>query len=452
MRIGFITLGGLRLMNQPLLELGLSFAALSRRAAEISSLPNLGLLTLAGMTPPGIDVEYIEISDAASYQAPARFDAVAITALSATAKEAYLLAAKFRTHGTRVIIGGLHATLAPEDVKPHSDAVAIGEGEAIWPEILADLRRGELKAEYDARARGSFDLRSSPMPAFHLLTHGRDPDRKPRFTVQSQRGCPLACEFCASSMRLSPFKVKPVAKTVAEINRVREFFPNAFIEFADDNTFANRRHARDLVKGLAPLGVRWFAESDLSIAEDENLLKSMRDAGCAQVLIGFESPDFAALDGVELNSNWKARRADHARQAVEKIQRQGITVCGCFVLGLDGSGPESFPGVLRFVRESGLFDVQITYLTPFPGTPLFKRLSEAGRILAADATERCTLFDINFEPSHLSREQLEGGFQRLAAKLYRPEFVEARKRRFFGHLKARVLEDRARRIAAIAAA
>ncbi|MCB1090439.1 MAG: B12-binding domain-containing radical SAM protein [Verrucomicrobiae bacterium] len=441
MRIGFVTLSGLRLVNAPLLEMGLSFPAISRRAAEIAALPNLGLLTLAGMTPRRIDVEYLEVPDANSFEAPSHFDAVAITALSATAKESYQLAAKFRAHGTQVIIGGLHATLAPVDVKPHADAVAIGEGEMVWPEILADLERGTLKSVYDARAKGFFDLRKAPMPSFHLL----DSARKPRFTVQTQRGCPLSCEFCASSMRLSPFKTKPVSKVIAEISALRQRFPNAFIEFADDNTFVNRRHARELMKALRPLGVRWFAESDLSIAEDEELLKMMREAGCAQVLIGFESPDFAALDGVELNSNWKARRAEQACRAVEKIQRQGITVCGCFVMGLDGSGPECFNGVMRFVRDSGLYDVQITYLTPFPSTPLFHRLSEAGRLLAEDSTERCTLFDINFEPSHMTRDQLEGGFQRLAARLYKPEFVEQRKQRFFGHLKQRVLEDRHRR-------
>lgn len=448
MRLGFITLSGLRLVNAPLLEMGLSFPAVSRRAAEISALPNLGLLTLAGLTPDDIEVEYLEVPDEAAWEVPVRFDAVAITALAATAKEAYRLAARFRAIGTPVIIGGLHATLAPEEVAPHADAVAIGEGEPVWPEIVADLRRGRLKPRYDARARGSYDLREAPMPAFHLLA----PDRKPRLTVQTQRGCPLACEFCASSMRLSPFKTKPVEKVIAEIRRVRALFPSAFIEFADDNTFVNRRHARDLMKALAPEGVRWFAESDLSIAEDEDLLRAMRDAGCAQVLIGFESPDFAALDGIERNSNWKARRAGRARRAVEQIQRHGITVCGCFVMGLDGSGPECFNGVLRFVRESGLYDVQITYLTPFPGTPLFRRLSEAGRLLAADATERCTLFDLNFEPSHLSRDQLETGFERLAALLYHPEFVEERKRRFFGHLRERVRDDRARRTESVARA
>ena len=188
--------------------------------------------------------------------------------------------------------------------------------------------------------------------------------------------------------------------------------------------------------------VRWFTETDLGVAEDDELLRMMRDAGCAQVLIGFENPAFEALDGVELRSNWKANRAGRYLEAVEKIQRHGITVNGCFVLGIDGAGPESFRNIFRFVRESGLFDVQITYLTPFPGTPLFQRLSEAGRILAEDATETCTLFDINFQPEKMTVAELEDGFLKLAAMLYRPEFVDERRQRFKAHLRDRIRKER----------
>ena len=150
----------------------------------------------------------------------------------------------------------------------------------------------------------------------------------------------------------------------------------------------------------------------------------------------------AGLDGIEKKSNWKARRTDRYLKAVETIQRHGITVNGCFILGLDGDGPESFEHVFRFVEESGLYDVQITYLTPFPGTPLWTRLSEEGRLLSADATERCTLFDINFRPTDLSVDELRDGFRDLTRRLYAPEFVERRSRSFRGHLRARMKENR----------
>ncbi len=438
MKIGLIAMSGLRLCKPEVLELGLSFPSVARRATEIEALPSLGLLTIAGQTPPGVDVEYLEVRDVDRCALPLHLDAVAFSTLTATSKEAYRLAARFRAHGIPVILGGLHATLVPEDAAPHVDSVVIGEGEAVWPHIVDDLLHNRLKPRYDARETGPFDFANAPMPRFELLER----DRYPRFTVQTQRGCPLSCEFCASSIRLAPrFKTKPVEKVIAEIRRLKELYAKPFIEFADDNTFVNKAHAKRLMRALEKEHVRWFTESDLGVAEDDELLKMMRAAGCAQVLIGFENPSFKALDGVELNSNWKANRVDRYLRAVEKIQRHGITVNGCFVMGLDGTGPESFHDVFRFVRESGLYDVQITYLTPFPGTPLFKRLSEEGRILAEGASETCTLFDINFEPQNMSVSELENSFLKLAAMLYRPEFVEERTRRFKGHLRHRIREE-----------
>lgn len=433
MNIGYIAMSGLRLVDDELLSLGLSFPAVARRAREIEALPSLGLLTLAGMSPPHIGAEYLEVRD--FQEIPDRFDAIALSTLSATAKETYAIAARIREKGIPVILGGLHATLAPQEAARHVDALVIGEGEVVWPQVLKDLENGNLQPIYDARTIKPFDFREAPMPRFDLL----QPDRYPRFTVQTQRGCPYACEFCAASMRLSPsFRTKPVEKIIAELHRLRELFNRPFIEFADDNTFADKRHGRALMKAMAKENFRWFTETDVSVADDEDLLRMMRDAGCHQVLIGFESPRFESLDGVEKKSNWKARRTDRYLRAIETIQKHGISVNGCFILGLDGDGPESFENVFRFVELSGLYDVQITYLTPFPGTPLWTRLSEEGRLLSADATERCTLFDINFQPTHMSVEQLKTGFHQLTRRLYAPEFVDRRSRSFRQHFKTSI--------------
>ncbi|MEM9238079.1 MAG: radical SAM protein, partial [Verrucomicrobiota bacterium] len=386
-----------------------------------------------------VEVEYLEIRDVDHDALPLHFDAVALSTLTASAKEAYRLAARFREEGIPVILGGLHATLAPEEAAAHVDCLVIGEGEPVWNEVVTDLERGRLKKVYDARARGPFDLGLAPMPRFDLLA----PDRYPRFTVQTQRGCPFACEFCAASIRLAPgFRTKPVDKVIRELQRLKELFPRPFVEFADDNTFANRRHGRQLMKALAGEELKWFTETDVSVADDEDLLRMMRDAGCRQILIGFESPDFGALDGVEQRSNWKARRTASYLRAIETIQKHGISVNGCFILGLDGEGPESFEKVLRFVGESGLHDVQITYLTPFPGTPLWQRLSEEGRLLSEDATERCSLFDINFVPDSMPVSALRDGFHKLMSRLYSPEFVERRQQAFRSHLRKGLQERR----------
>ncbi len=442
MKIGLIAISGLRVCDAEILAKGLSFPSLSGRAKEIEALPSLGLLTLAGMTPDEIEVEYLEVRDVDQDNLPTHFDAVALSTLTATAKEAYRLAARFREIGTTVILGGLHATLNPLEAQKHVDCLAIGEGEVIWPQMMADLLSNNLQATYNAKAIGPFDFSKSPIPRFELL----NPDRYPRFTVQSQRGCPLSCEFCAASMRLSPkFRVKPVERVIAEIRLLKELYQRPFIEFADDNTFADKRHGKALMKALAKEQVRWFTETDLSVANDEDLIKMMRDAGCQQILIGFESPTFATMDGVEKKSNWKARRTDQYLRAVETIQKHGVTVNGCFIFGMDGDGPESFSNVLDFVEKSGLYDVQMTYLTPFPGTPLHQRLTEEGRILAQDASETCTLFDINFQPDSMSVEELRTGYMNLLTKIYDEEFVAERYRSFRRHLRKNVKERQQRR-------
>ena len=151
------------------------------------------------------------------------------------------------------------------------------------------------------------------------------------------------------------------------------------------------------------------------------------------------------MDGVEKKSNWKARRTEHYLEAVETIQKHGITVNGCFIFGMDGDGPESFSHVLDFVDQSGLYDVQMTYLTPFPGTPLYHRLSEEGRIISADASEKCTLFDINFQPDSMSVAELRTGYLDLLTKIYDEEFVTQRYRNFRQQLRRKVKERRATR-------
>jgi radical SAM superfamily enzyme YgiQ (UPF0313 family) len=440
MRIGLIAMSGLRICKAELLELGFTFPRVQERAREIEALPSLGLLTLAGMTPDDVEVEYLEVRDVDGCEVPTRFDAVAISTLTAVTGEAYRLSSRFREMGVPVILGGLGVTLCPRDAMSHADAVVVGEGEVVWPDVVEDLRKGALQPLYDARSRRAFDMSEAPMPRFELLS----PERYPRLSVQTQRGCPWACEFCASSIRLEPrFRVKPVQKVIAEIRRLKELFGDPFVEFADDNTFVNRAHAKKLLRAIAREDVRWFTESDLSICHDEELLSLMRDAGCAQVLIGFEHPTYEALDGIERRSNWKARRVGEYAAAVERIQRHGITVNGCFVLGLDGTSGESADDILRFVRDSGMYDVQVTYMTPFPGTPLWQRLARAGRILDETATERCTLFDVNFQPDRMTVSELEEAFLGLVARLYDERAVQERFRAFREHMRSRIRESRA---------
>jgi radical SAM superfamily enzyme YgiQ (UPF0313 family) len=432
MKIGFIAMSGVRAHNRELTQLGLTLPGFVERNKTIASLPSLGLLTLAGMTSDDFDVAYLEVADVEALPGlPGTFDVVAVSSFSAQIKEAYRLADNYRAVGTKVVLGGLHVSAVPDEAMRHADSVVLGEGEPLWPALLTDLQRGELKKIYDARSN-SFDLAHAPMPAFQLL----DIDKYNRLTVQTQRGCPWRCDFCAASIRISPvYKIKPVEKVIAEIRRIKEIWPHPFIEFADDNTFVNKERSKDLLRELSKESVRWFTETDVSVAEDHELLHLMHESGCAQVLIGFESPSLISLNGMEQRKNWKANQLEGYLRAITRIQDHGITVNGCFILGLDGSGRESFDDVWNFVRASGLYEVQITILTPFPGTPLYDRLRNENRLLHKDAWELCTLFDVNFRPALMSVSELESGFRSLAEKLYRADVTKERRERYRQRLR-----------------
>src|ERR1043166_4021371 len=428
MKIGFIAMSGIRAQNKELLELGLTLPGFVERSKVIASLPSLSLLTLAGLTPRRFGVEYREIIDLKQAgDLPDDYDLVAITSLSAQIYEAYKVADAYMAKGIPVVMGGLHVSSVPEEAREHCTSVVIGEGEPLWPRVLEDFERGALQPFYAQATRGSFDLREAPMPRFDLL----DPEKYNRITVQTSRGCPHKCEFCASSILLTrSYKLKPVEKVIAEIRAIKSIWPRPFIEFADDNSFVHYAHYKSLLRELEKEEVRWFTEADINVARDEELLSLMRDSGCQQILIGLESPRKESLHGLETNTNWKLRQQDRYKDAIARIQSHGITVNGCFILGLDGDTPEIFDNVFEFVRDSGLYEVQITFLTAFPGTPLYRRLKAEGRLLRDHAWDLCTLFDLNIQPKNMSIAELQKGFLKLAKTLYSEEETTVRRRKF----------------------
>jgi radical SAM superfamily enzyme YgiQ (UPF0313 family) len=318
-------------------------------------------------------------------------------------------------------------TSLPDEALEHASSVVIGEGEPVWARLLDDFARGRLAPRYQRAPDEEFDLGAAPAPRYDLL----DPHRYNRLLVQTSRGCPHRCDFCASSILLtSHYKVKPIELVVDEVRQIKSIWRRPFLEFADDNSFCRRAHYRRLCDALAPERVRWFTETDISIVDDPELLDGMREAGCRQVLIGLESPVASGLRGIEQRGDWKLRQRDRYEHAVRAIQSRGIGVNGCFILGLDGDTEGVFDEVYGFAQRVGLFDVQITVLTPFPGTPLYARLLGEGRILAPGAWERCTLFDVNFIPRHMSADHLQRGLLDLARRLYHPDAVTERRSAF----------------------
>jgi radical SAM superfamily enzyme YgiQ (UPF0313 family) len=433
MRIALIAMSGLRVFNPVLAEIGLTLPGFVDRGEAIASLPSLSLLTLASMTPDRHDVDYHEVADIADLDELPACDLAAISTYTAQVKEAYTLADRYREAGIPTVIGGLHVTRLPEEALLHCDAVVVGEGEVSWPRIIADAEAGKLGGIYEPEGE-EFDLADAPMPRFDLL----EPERYNRLTVQTQRGCPWRCEFCASSILLTPrYKQKPVDKIIAEIEHIKEIWiDEPFIEFADDNTFVNKHHGRALAEAMGGLGVRWFTETDISIADDPELLRLLKEAGCRELLIGLESPTASGLAGIELKRNWKHGQIDRYREAVATIQSHGIAVNVCFVLGLDGDGLDVFDAVARFVEETQPFDVQITAMTPFPGTPLYDRLIMEGRIIEPGAWEKCTLFDVNFVPKNMTVEELETNGLALGMRLYSSEATALRRKGFKAQVEA----------------
>jgi radical SAM superfamily enzyme YgiQ (UPF0313 family) len=236
-------------------------------------------------------------------------------------------------------------------------------------------------------------------------------------------------------MLAQKYRKRPVEHVIRDIQAIQQVRDHPFIEFADDNTFVDKQWGRELCRQLAPLHLKWFTETDISVADDPRLLELMREAGCRQVLIGLESPDQSPLEGIELRSNFKARQAWHYADAIREIQSHGITVNGCFILGLDRHTPEIFEQVLDFAVRHELYDVQITILTPFPGTPLYARLLNEGRILQPGRWDLCTLFDVNHQPAGMSPQQLRQGICWLSERLYSDECTEQRRRGFFNRVR-----------------
>lgn len=426
MRIGLIALSGVRVRTRELAEMGVTLPQFVTRGRVIASLPSLGLLTVAALTPEDVETCYREVDELPDPGDLEHFDLVGISSFTARIDAAYALADAYRAKGIPVVLGGLHVSLMPEEAAQHADSIVVGGAEGAWPDLVADFRKGQMKPRYDGLQKDVFKPANYVHPRFDLL-EGRDYNR---VTVQTSRGCPINCEFCAASLRItSSFQQKPVECVIAELKAATEATRNPFVEFADDNTFINRKWGKDLMRAMAPLGLRWFTETDISVADDPELLSLMKDAGCKQILIGLESPKRQSLSGLDPH-DWKARKADRYLEAIDKIQSNGISVNGCFVLGLDSHDTSIFEELRDFISQSRLLETQLTVLTPFPGTPLYRRLKQEDRLLKDRFWDRCTLFDVNYRPKRMTVEELETGIKWLFSEVYTEAEFARRKRNY----------------------
>jgi radical SAM superfamily enzyme YgiQ (UPF0313 family) len=407
--VAFVPFTGFRVREAEMLALGMTLPGLGPRSRAIAELPALGLLTLAGATPEdwtcsyraaeAVTDELLEVVLAESPQL------VAVSALTASIDEAYDFARRVVKRGVPVVMGGLHVTACPEEAARHCSAVVVGPGEGVWPQLLADCAAGHLAPMYRARAA---EAPAWPTPRFDLLG-----SRLPRIMLQTQRGCPLACEFCGASRLLGAFREKPLERIEHELAAICARHRKPLIELADDNTFAGSRDAGPLLDLLARSRARWMTESDWRLGERPEIVGRLAAAGCVQVLVGIESLVFR-YPGL----GHKQAELERVLAAVQAIQAAGVAVNACFIVGADGETRQSLERLTRFILDAPLAEVQLTVQTPFPGTPLRRRLAREGRLLDDRGWDACTLFDVAFRPDRMSVAELERGFREAVTAVF----------------------------------
>ncbi len=427
-RLLFVSLSGVRIVDDELRAIGLSLPGFIERGKTIAALPSLGLLTLAAHTPEHWQIGYREFDALcpgdAEQLADEGWTLIAISALSARILEAYRFADELRALGMSVVLGGLHVSALPDEAEPHADAVVVGQGEPAWPDLLRDFEAGAPRRRYEVpRSARVLKRKQRPVPRYDLL----QPERYNRIPLMTMRGCPLDCSFCAASRTISDYQIADLDDVARDLTTIGELWHKPFLELADDNTFASRRRGRELARLLGQSGARWFTETDISVADDLELLDTLASSGCAQLLIGLESARRSSLMGVD-SRGFKWARADRYAESIGRIQSRGISVNGCFVLGFDDDDESVFVDTFELVQRLQLAEVQITLLTPFPGTRLYAELKHQNRLLPSADWSQCTLFDVTFEPARMSVDTLKTGFRNLMRALYAEDEVARRKR------------------------
>ncbi len=324
------------------------------------------LAVLAALTPQTFEVVAIDDRfEPVPYDQP--WDLVALSVGTFHARRAYEIADRFRAQGIPVVLGGFHITLCPDEAASHADALALGEAEGTWPTILADAEQGALKSRY--RCPDAITM-AGVIPDRRIFTDKR---YAPISVIQYGRGCRFTCEFCSiRAFYRGRCYERPIAEVLTEIQRAgrRRLF------FADDNLLSHRTGAKELLRALIPLGVRWSAQLSIDVADDPELLMLMQLSGCQAVVIGFESLSSTTLRA--MGKGW-AKPEGYA-QALARLRAHGIMVYGTFVFGYDDDTPDTVADALAFAMKERLFMANFNHLQPYPGTRLYERLQQEHRL------------------------------------------------------------------------
>lgn len=353
----------------------------------------LTLTTLASLIPPDLNTEVTLVDEGIEDIDPdVDADLIGISAITGTAPRAYELADHFRQRGIPVVLGGVHTTLVPEEASQHADSVIVGYAERTWPQLLRDFVCGRMKDRYDQGS--NLSLSGLPFPRRDLM-----PSRRyvTMHTFEATRGCIHSCEFCVVPAAWGHPLQKPVSEVVADIRQMG----SRKLIFLDLNLIADIDYAKELFSALVPLKIKWGGHATTIIAWDEDLLDLAAKSGCRALLLGFESLNQESL--VETRKGFNQRKDYY--YVVRQLHERGIGIMGCFVFGFDHDRPDIFEETVEFVNSANIDLPRYAILTPFPGTPLFHRLEQEGRILTRD----WSLYDgqhVVYEPCQMTSEQL----------------------------------------------
>lgn len=337
------------------------------RTWEMEPLPPA---VIAALTPEDVEIRFHDDRiEPIPYDEPT--DLVGISVEVYTAKRAYQIASEFRKRGVPVVMGGFHTTLVPDEAMRYAETVVLGEAEDVWAQVIDDYRHGTPKKSYRGEAR----------PRLHRST----PDRSifagkrylPLGLVEAGRGCPFTCDFCAiQCFYKSSYNRRPVGDIVAELTRIKAD-GRKLVFFVDDNIIADRPLAIEFLKAIIPLKLRWVSQGSINMANDEELLSLLRESGCMGVLVGFES-----MNPENLRQMGKQVNIPHGNyaNALKRLHAYGLRIYGTFVFGYDDDTPQTYMDAANFALENGLYLCGFNHLTPIPGTPLYSRLENEGRL------------------------------------------------------------------------
>ncbi|MEK6680788.1 MAG: radical SAM protein [Nitrospirota bacterium] len=353
----------------------------------------LGMMYVAALTPLDIDVtitdENIETID---FDKPV--DLVGITSMTAEINRAYEIAGEYRKRGVKVVMGGIHPSLLPDEAIQHSDAVVVGEAEGAWHDVINDFKKNRLKKIYSSETRPSLE---------NMVLPRRDIIKGKRYLtsniIQTTRGCPFSCTFCTVTKFFgNAYRCRPVADVIREV----ESLDGDFIVFIDDNILANPKRAKELFRALIPYKKKWVSQSSINLARDDELLRLAAKSGCMGMFIGIESFSQESLRTIKKSVN----QGFPAQDSIKKIQDHGILVEGAFIFGLDGDNRDTLMRTVDFAVKMRLAAANFFVLTPFPGTSVREQLEGEGRIIEQDWS-RYNNFTVVFRPKQMSPEELQ---------------------------------------------